>query len=139
MVAAVCSWHEHHDPAARELERRLARRETLIIAAPALVEAYAVLSRLPPPHRLSAHDARTLLETNFLSGTKLIALNGRDYRAVFDEAPVQGVTGGRTYDWVIAVCARKARASVLLTFNVRDFGSFAVAGLEVRSPDAAAV
>jgi hypothetical protein len=27
----------------------------MIVAAPALVEAYAVLTRLPPPHRLSSN------------------------------------------------------------------------------------
>ena len=43
MIAAVCSWHEHHEAAANEIERRLAGRERMIVAAPALVEAYAVL------------------------------------------------------------------------------------------------
>src|SRR5437867_6501050 len=38
MIAAVCSWHEHHESAANEIERRLTRREKMIVAAPALVE-----------------------------------------------------------------------------------------------------
>jgi len=49
MVASVCARHEHHERAAAELERRFAKREAMIVAAPALVEAYAVLTRLPPP------------------------------------------------------------------------------------------
>lgn len=53
MIAAVCAWHEHHTRATEEIERRLSRGEEMIVAAPALVEAYAVLTRLPPPHRLS--------------------------------------------------------------------------------------
>ena len=40
MIAAVCSWHEHHELAANEIDRRLARREKMIVAAPALVETY---------------------------------------------------------------------------------------------------
>ena len=68
MIAAVCSWHEHHEAAANELERRLAARAKMIVAAPALIEAYAVLTRLPPPHRLSPPTALTLLEYNFLAG-----------------------------------------------------------------------
>jgi predicted nucleic acid-binding protein len=134
MIAAVCSWHEHHAPAARDLEHRLARRETLIVAAPALIEAYAVLTRLPSPHRLSPTDARALLEANFLAGKKLVALEARDYRALLEQAPAQGVSGGRTYDWVIALCATKAKASVLLTLNPRDFESFVTERLEVRVP-----
>jgi hypothetical protein len=66
MIAAVCSWHEHHEAAANEIERRLAARAKMIVAAPALVEAYAVLTRLPPPHRLSPQTALTLLENNFI-------------------------------------------------------------------------
>ena len=134
MIATVCSWHEYHVPAAQDLERRLARREILIVAAPALVEAYAVLTRLPSPHRLSPTDARALLETNFLAGRKLIALEANDYRTLLEQAPAQGVSGGRTYDWVIALCAAKAKASVLLTFNPRDFESFVTERLEVRVP-----
>jgi len=47
MVAALCAWHEHHERAIHEIERRLAQGELLIGAAPALVETYAVLTRLP--------------------------------------------------------------------------------------------
>ena len=66
MIAAVCSWHEHHEAAANEIESRLAARAKMIIAAPALIEGYAVLTRLSPPHRLSPQTALTLLDGNFL-------------------------------------------------------------------------
>ena len=66
MIAAVCTWHEHHDRAAEEIERRLERGETLFVAAHTLVEAYSVLTRLPPPYRLSPTDAFALIEANFI-------------------------------------------------------------------------
>ncbi len=122
MVAAVCSWHEHHELATSELERRLSRQEALIVAAPALIETYAVLTRLPPPHRLSARGARTLLDANFLAGNKLFALDEADYRLLVGEASTQGVLGGRTYDWVRHQCD-EGKTAVLLTFNARDFES----------------
>lgn len=134
MVAAVCSWHEHHELATTELERRFSRKEGLIVAAPALIETYAVLTRLPPPHRLSAMDARALLDANFLTGHKLVALDEADYRFLVSNASAQGVTGGRTYDWVIAACAMKAKAAALVTFNARDFESFSLADLAIRVP-----
>lgn len=134
MVAAVCSWHEHHEPAAVELERRFSRKEKLVVAGPALIEAYAVLTRLPPPHRLSAQDARALLEANFLDGQGLIALDEADYRLLLSQASAGGITGGKTYDWVIAACAAKARAAVLLTFNARDFESLPLPDLEILVP-----
>ena len=30
MIAAVCSWHEHHESAANEIERRLTRRQKIL-------------------------------------------------------------------------------------------------------------
>lgn len=121
MIAAVCSWHEHHEPAAIEVERRLARREKMIVAAPALVEAYAVLTRLPPPHRIAPQTALALLENNFMKSASVIALNAKSYTALLRLAPKSGVAGGRTYDAVIGSCAEQGKAATVLTFNVGDF------------------
>ena len=41
---------------------------------------------------------------------------------------------GQTYDVVIAACARKARANVLLTFNEKHFAPFAGDDLEIIVP-----
>jgi len=66
IVAALCAWHAHHARAAAEIERRLAAGQQPATAAHALLEAYAVLTRLPAPHRLSPADALALLDGNFL-------------------------------------------------------------------------
>ncbi len=121
MIAAVCGWHENHEAAANEIERRLAGRAKMIVAAPALVEAYAVLTRLPPPHRLSPQTALTLLENNFLKLATVIALNAKSYETLLLRAPKNNVAGGRTYDAVIGACAEQGKASTILTFNVGDF------------------
>jgi len=75
MIVAVYSWHEHHELAANEIDRRLARREKMIVAAPARVKAYAVLTRLPPPHRISPEAALTLLNNNFVKLVTVIAID----------------------------------------------------------------
>ena len=121
MIAAVCSWHEHHEAAANDMERRLAGRAKMIVAAPSLIEAYAVLTRFPPPHRLSPETALTLLENNFLKLATVVALNAKAYESVLVRAPKDNVSGGRTYDAVIAVCAEQGAASTVLTFNAGDF------------------
>jgi predicted nucleic acid-binding protein len=130
----VCAWHEHHDRAAEEIERRLSRGEKMFVAAPALIEAYAVLTRLPPPHRLSPADALALLEANFMSVARIVALDGKSYRTLLRRAPDDGIAGGRTYDAVIAACAFKAKATVLLTFNESHFLSFVERGMEIVVP-----
>lgn len=121
IVAAVCAWHEGHAVAADEIERRLDRGEVLTVPAPALVEAYAVLTRLPSPHRLSAADAWTLLATNFVQQATVVALTGAAYTTLLQRLAKEGVAGGRTYDAVIGECARQRQVAVLLTFNRRHF------------------
>lgn len=133
MIAAICSWHEHHSQAAREIQKRLEQRERMLVAAPALVEAYAVLTRLPQPHRLSPDDTLVLLEANFIKGTKVIALQVRSYQHLLRQAPKNRVAGGQTYDAVIATCAIDGKASTLLTFNASDF-LFAAKQIDIIVP-----
>lgn len=121
MVAAICSWHEHHAAAASEINRRLDRGEHLAVAAPALVEAYAVLTRLPSPHRLTHDDAWALIKANFVDRAAVATLNRDGYVGLLQRLPRLGIGGGRTYDAVIADCARHGKADALLTFNRRHF------------------
>ena len=121
MVAAVCTWHERHLAAVTEIERRLARGGRLAVAAHALVETYAVLTRLPVPHRLAPADAWALVKANFVESASVTALSGQAHVTLLRGLATQGIAGGRSYDAVISACARQARADVLLTFNPRHF------------------
>jgi hypothetical protein len=75
-----------------------------------------------------------LLEANFMSQGKIVALEAKSYRTLLRKAPRQGIAGGRTYDAIIAECARRAKATTLLTFNVSHFMPFAGTGLEIVVP-----
>jgi predicted nucleic acid-binding protein len=133
IVAAVCTWHEHHQSTLAELERRSLAREEAVLAAPTLVEAYAVLTRLPPPYRLGHDEAFGLLEANW-GATSAVALTGAETWRVLREARAAGVGGGLVYDALVAACARKARAATLLTWNVRHLERFGGSGLAVVAP-----
>src|SRR3972149_4948486 len=88
MIAAICSWHEYHERAAGAIERRLRGGEVLVVAAPTLVETYAVLTRLPAPHRLSPADSQALLGAEFMSDSiEMIALAAGDYVRLLRGAP----------------------------------------------------
>jgi predicted nucleic acid-binding protein len=132
LVAAVCSWHEHHEATSAELARRDRRGEKLVLAAPALVEAYAVLTRLPPRHRLKAKDALAALVGSFGSA-EVVALPGDETWPFLEPLPAAGIAGGSTYDALIAACARRAKVGTILTWNVRDFERVA-SGVEVAAP-----
>ena len=133
MVAAVCSWHERHAAAAASIERRLARGERLAIAGHALVETYAVLTRLPAPHRLAPADAWALVKANFVTPAAIVALSGAAHASLLEGLAETGISGGRTYDAVIAACARHAKVSALLTFNPRHFDA-APGGVAIVEP-----
>ena len=106
----------------------------MVIAAPALVETYAVLTRLPSPHRLTTSAALALLEANFIDAAEVVALDGKSYRTLLHEAPQEDIAGGRTYDAVIAACAARANVATLLTFNARHFMGASVQGIRVCIP-----
>lgn len=76
--------------------------ETMVVAAGELLESYAVLTRLPPPHRI---DPRMLWRSsNFMNGVETVALGPDDYHACC----ANGIAGGRSYDVVIPACASQA-------------------------------
>lgn len=123
LVATVCKWHVHHGRTIVELNRRNASPRELVIAAHSLAEAYAVLTRLPSPYRLRPRDAIELIEANW-GDTPIVQLSGREMWRTLRDARQLGIIGGQTYDALIAACALKARASELLTWNVRNFAPF---------------
>ena len=123
LVAAVCAWHEHHGRTRLEIERRIRGHEELVLAAHSLAELYAVLTRLPSPHRLRADDAISLIEANW-GETFVVHLTGQETWQALREARQLGIIGGQMYDVIIAASALKAGASTLLTWNMRHFNKF---------------
>jgi predicted nucleic acid-binding protein len=135
MLATVSNWHEHHEQAIRELESRLAAGETMVVAGPALVEAYSVLTRIPPPQRLPPARALSLIEANFDGpDVETVSLSPAEYRLLLRQGPEQGVAGGRIYDAVIVACGLSAGVDVLLTFNERHFRALAAEKIRVVVP-----
>jgi predicted nucleic acid-binding protein len=134
IVAAVSTWHQHHEAAFGEIDKRLRAREPLLLPAPALVEAYAVLTRLPPPYRVSAAHALTLLDQGFMAAGVVVVLDAAGYAGLLRRAPDRGIVGGRTYDAVIAACVLKGKGDALLTFNPDDFGMLADQGVDLVVP-----
>jgi predicted nucleic acid-binding protein len=133
LVAAVCEWHSDHETTRHEIERRVAAGDTPVLAAHSLAEAYAVLTRLPEPHRLRPKDALAVLEANW-GETRLVALSGPEYRSTLRRCRDAGIGGGAVYDALIASCAKKARVETLVTWNVGDFERFLDDVPPVRTP-----
>jgi predicted nucleic acid-binding protein len=131
LVAAALPQHERHKATIDDLSRRRGLGHAFVIAAHSLLEAYAVLTRLPAPHRLSPADALSVLERNW-GKTAMASLSGAETWRVIRRHGAAGIGGGRIYDGQIAASARKAKAAEILTWNVRHFG--AVHGIRVLEP-----
>jgi predicted nucleic acid-binding protein len=120
LVAAACSWHEHHAATSAALARSSARGDEVIVVSHTMLETYSVLTRLPHRHRLSPAIAFALLEANWGARRTAVLTSTESWRLLRDAAD-NGVAGGLIYDALIAATARKGRAGELWTWNVEHF------------------
>ena len=123
IIAGLLSWHQFHQRAFDALEKAIAN-ERLLVPLAALVESYSVMTRLPSPHRLRPEIANQLLHDSF-GGARVVALSTKKAWTFLDQCVAGGTAGARVYDAVIAHSALEGRAEELLTFNPRDFETFA--------------
>lgn len=132
LVAAVVAWHERHEAACAAVETALTRK-TLVLPAPAVIESYAILTRLPAHHRLAHADAFHLLRSSF--GTARVAgPRTRDTWSTLRRWSVAPVGGSEAFDALIVDIARDAGAKSLLTFRRTELERLAGAGLEIVEP-----
>lgn len=135
MVAIVSSRHVFHEPAIHAVGQRIRKKERMFLAAHSLVEAFSVLTRIPPPGRVPPEEAWELIRENFIERARVVSLEPREYISLLRSLPAAGIAGGRSFDAVIAACARKAGAAALLTFNPKDFLPFGDETLEIVLPE----
>ncbi len=105
VVAAFASWHEGHAASVAALSRDPR------LPAHVLVESYAVLTRLPPPHRAPAHVVEAFLNQRFTGA--LLTLPGSAQRELLRLAVRRGFGGGAIYDALVAAAAKHAGATLL--------------------------
>jgi predicted nucleic acid-binding protein len=124
VVAAFASWHESHEVAL-----------AVVQAAPALpvacaLEAYAVLTRLPVPHRADGLLVRDYLQATFAGpGLGLPAdLDGPSLVAAIAD---RGIHGGATYDAVIGLTCQRA-GRTLVTLDARARSTYERVGVRVE-------
>jgi predicted nucleic acid-binding protein len=134
IVAGLLSWHDRHEEASAALVALLSGPDMVVLPLHSLVEAYAVMTRLPPPHRLSPEKALTLLEGSFRSPATLIGLHGAEGWTLLGELGQQSIAGGTSYDGLIMACARKGGARQLLTLNRRHFERLESQGIDIVVP-----
>jgi predicted nucleic acid-binding protein len=124
VVAAFASWHEAHAPACEAIQAGV------VLPVACALEAYAVLTRLPAPHRADPLLVREFLVESF--GGPGIGLSAdEDAPALLADLADRGISGGATYDAVIAVVCQRAGAT-LLTLDARARSTYVRVGVSTE-------
>jgi predicted nucleic acid-binding protein len=105
VVAAFASWHEQHDVARRVLDGGVGLIDHCVL------EAYSVLTRLPPPHRSPAPVVDAFLRARFPK--PWLRLSARQHRTFVLGLASRGVTGGAVYDALVAATADANRVTLV--------------------------
>jgi predicted nucleic acid-binding protein len=121
VVAAFATWHEAHASSASVLARRPR------VPAHVLLEAYSVLTRLPPPHRAPAALVAEFLAERFPASP--LALPATEQARLVGRVAAAGILGGSTYDALVGATARHAGAR-LLTRDRRAVATYERVGAE---------
>lgn len=134
LIPLVSAWHPSHEVTLAEYEYRLGRRQQAVIPAPALLECYSVLTRLPNQFRVAPEAALVTLRDWFGKGMVVGALSADAHWSILDSSARLLITGGAIHDSVIAWTAFRAGATELLTWNLKHFLGVAPQGLAVMAP-----
>lgn len=121
LVAAFIERHPDHPQALPWLQRVKRKEIEGAVTSHSLAELYAVLTALPVRPRIAPGVAWRMIRENVLADFKIITLSKADYRAVVQGLAEGQISGGATYDALIARAAEKARVDHLVTLNSEDF------------------
>lgn len=124
-VPALVVDHGDHDRASA----LLAAHPGALLAGHAWFESYSVLTRLPPPLRLSGSTAILLLRRAFGDA---VWLSAAEQGSLAEAMPRAGVAGGAVYDALVAWVAI-SRGAALLSLDRRARPTYAQLGADVRT------
>lgn len=132
LVATFYGDHEHHQPSLDLFLEQ--KKSTGCTAAHCLVELYAVVTGMPGKARASPDEALLFLR-DVSERLKTIALDDDEYFQMLEDAAKTGISGGTSYDALIARCAMKANAHTIYTWNARHFMRFGASiAARIRQP-----
>ena len=99
VVAGFGTWHEHHPHAHRVLAGRPNVSEHV------LLETYATLTGLPPPHRAPASVVHEFLRRQFRRDPRRLTRTG--ISELLAATAQLGIVGGAVYDAAIGLAAKQ--------------------------------
>jgi predicted nucleic acid-binding protein len=122
-IRLLVATHREH----RRTVRWRAGRE-LALCGHALAETYSVLTRLPGSTRVAPGDVPRLLAAQFSAPASLDARTQADLPRLLADGRV---AGGAAYDALVALAARRAKAT-LATCDARALPTYEALGVDVE-------
>jgi predicted nucleic acid-binding protein len=120
LIAAILVEHSNHAAALSKLELATSGEVQGYLSTHSLAELYSVMTRLPPPLRVTPEEAVAIL-TDLTEYIEPITLVAADYQRAIALMAQLNLPGGGIFDAVIAQAALKASVDCLMTFNAKDF------------------
>ena len=124
IVAAVHANHPRHALAAGWLIRAIGRHR-LVVAHHCVLEAYAVLTRLPGRLRVTPSEARDLLADTVKANMSVAGFPPEGIWGALDRLVLSTTIGGRSYDALILFTLQAFGAKALATLNPSHFRELA--------------
>jgi predicted nucleic acid-binding protein len=135
LVSALLASHPRHTESFAWLERVHRREVRGVVAAHGLAETWSTLTGMPLHPPLGAHDALRLVQEAVDGRFRVVEAKRRDYASLLQAAARLDIRGGSIYDALHVAMARKCRADVVLTLDLRDFRRVAPdLGRRIREP-----
>lgn len=122
-IPLLVASHEAHDAV-----RSWAMGRVLLLGGHALAETYSVLTRLPGDARVAPSDAVVLIDDNF---GDTVTIPDEKSCALHHELARRGVSGGATYDGMVALAAREHDLA-LATRDARARATYEAVGAQVE-------
>ena len=121
LVPVFYADHQHHSAS---IKLFLTAGKEDFCALRSLGEVYATLTGLPLRPRITGPEGIDVVN-QIRARLTLVPLSEAEYLTALETASPD-IVGNAFYDWMIARCAIKSGAAVLLTWNVRHFNRFGV-------------
>ena len=121
LIPAFAESHPNHKECFSILEKVSDKKIEVVTSSHALLEFYSVFSNLPLKTIISPLEIREIIEKNIYQNFKIVVLEEKDYREVISQISSLGLSGGIVFDLFHYIAARKAKASLILTYNEKDF------------------
>lgn len=135
LVAAFVPAHPRHERAFERVQRSRSGEYRMLTSTHTLSELYSVLTTLPLSPRISPASAARIIHENIEGRADLHSLTAADYREVVRHLGATGLAGGIIYDALTCRAAIRAGASLILTFNPKDFRrTWPDSGIRIEEP-----